>query len=606
MQLRSKSISLLLLDFSTIFVSYAFSVLLAYSWNFLMIKQLLPAFFILFVFKTMFFMYFNLYRLLWRYASIGELLDIIKAVTLGSIFSFALIYSTHIIQLDIRFLIIDFILTANLIGVTRIANRIYRDLFVEQKEKVSNKKKVLFVGAGKSAAMLIKQVNNSSDMEIVGCLDDDQNIIHQTVNGAPVLGPIDNIDHIIQTHDVAEIIISIPSATGKRIREIISLCKNTNVPFRIVPGINEIIDGTVTINQIREVKIEDLLGRAPINLDLKGIAKYINNKKVMITGAGGSIGSELARQISNFNPKELTLIGHGENSIYNTEMELKTRSPYLKLNAIICDMRNRKKIHKIFKSISPEVVFHAAAHKHVPLMESNPDEAITNNVLGTMNLIDAADLYNCEKFVMISTDKAINPTNIMGASKRIAEMLVLNKNKHTNTQFVIVRFGNVLGSRGSVVPLFKKQIEAGGPVTVTHPEVTRYFMTIPEAVQLVLQAGSMANGGEKFVLDMGEPIKIVELARDLIKLSGLTPGVDIDIKYTGMRPGEKMYEELFYTKEKLSKTDNNKIMVSKGERINETDFLDKIEKLLRTSTKNHQNRTLIKELVKSLVPDYES
>jgi FlaA1/EpsC-like NDP-sugar epimerase len=557
------------------------------------------------IIKLIFFTYFNLYAMLWRYASIREIVDVAKGVSLSSIFGFAIIFTQPSLEIDIRVLIIDFLFTSIFIGSSRLAYRAYRDIFSEQRNKQKKQKDTLIIGAGNAAAMIIKQSFKLNDVNIIGCLDDDTDINGQIVSGVPVLGKISEISTILSRFALDEIIISIPSANGKRIREIVAMCTDTSVPFRIVPGFNEIIDGRVTINQVREVKIEDLLRRAPINLDNRDIADYINNNNVLISGAGGSIGSELARQIARFNPRKLYVMGHGENSIYNIQIELRKHAPFLEVIPVICDMRNQNKINNLFSRIKPDVVFHAAAHKHVPLMEDNPDEAITNNVSGTYNIASAADQYNCQKFVMISTDKATNPTNIMGASKRIAEQLILAKNETSKTSFVIVRFGNVLGSRGSVVPLFKKQILEGGPITVTHPDVTRYFMTIPEAVQLVLQAAGMAHGGEKYVLDMGEPIKISDLAKDLIKLSGLTLGVDIDINYIGMRPGEKMYEELFSNDENLKETSNTQIMVAEPEIVNQNLLITNVKKLIDIANQEYSNSLAIKKHVKIIVPDYE-
>ncbi len=608
LKFNRKIISLIFLDLATLFLSYAFSILIAFAWNFKAIQAYLQVFAVLLIIKLLFFMYFNLYTLLLRYASTPELLNLIKAILLSTVFSFAFIYSQPFITVDVRVLIIDSLFTVIFIGGIRLSFRMYMEILRLQNGKPVNAKKVLLIGAGQAAAMLIKQDNAIKEIEIIGCLDDDERKVGQLINGVPVIGKISDLDTILSSEldNIDEVVLAIPSASGKRIREIINQCKTTSIPFRIVPGINEIMDDNITVNQIRDVNIEDLLRRDQIDMNLKEITSYISNKCILITGAGGSIGSELSRQVSKFNPKQLLLLGHGENSIYHIENELKKSHPFLNVKSIICDVRERKKIHKLFALYQPDVVFHAAAHKHVPLMEENPDEAIRNNIFGTLNVADAADLYMCEKFVMISTDKANNPTNIMGACKRIAEMVIQHKNKISETQFVTVRFGNVLGSRGSVIPLFKKQIENGGPITVTHPEVTRFFMTIPEAVQLVLQAGSMAHGGEIYVLDMGEPVKISDLAKDLIHLSGLTLGIDIDIEYIGMRPGEKMYEELFSANEELITTTNTKIMVAKHEKLPYKDLVERVQKLLQIALTNPLNIEQLKAEIKKVLPNYNA
>ena len=392
-----------------------------------------------------------------------------------------------------------------------------------------------------------------------------------------------------------------PSVSRTEIKHIIELCKQTKAKLKIVPILNDLIIGKVNIQQIRDVQVEDLLGRDPVHTDLQGIANYVEGKTVLVTGAGGSIGSELCRQIAKFKPKQLLLLGHGENSIYTIEMELRQNYPSLRLEPIIADVQDRDRIEQVFEIHRPQVVFHAAAHKHVPLMERNPAEAIKNNVFGTRNVAWAAHLYTAERFVLISTDKAVNPTSVMGTTKRIAEMIIHTINKGSKTKYAAVRFGNVLGSRGSVIPRFKEQIQRGGPVTVTHPEMVRFFMTIPEAVQLVIQAGAYAQGGEVFVLDMGEPVKISDLAKSLIKLSGFEPDDDIKIIYTGMRPGEKLYEELLTSEEGLTSTLHNRIFIGKSEEYE----LDMLRQRVRQLEAVVEEPGKVRQALKDLVPTYQ-
>jgi FlaA1/EpsC-like NDP-sugar epimerase len=398
---------------------------------------------------------------------------------------------------------------------------------------------------------------------IVGLIDDDANKINRRVQGIKVLGGRENINKVCKNYNVSDIIVAIPSADQKTKKEIYDICKTTQCKLKTLPGINEIIDYNVSLSTIRDVNIEDLLGRDEVKLNNEGIKEYVENKVVLVTGAGGSIGSELCRQLARFKPAKLLILDIYENGAYDLQMELKYNYPKLNTELIIASVREQIRIDDVFKKYRPNVVFHAAAHKHVPLMEDNPTEAIKNNIIGTYNLLCSSDKYNVKKFVQISTDKAVNPTNIMGASKRFCEIMVQAFDRASKTEYVAVRFGNVLGSNGSVIPLFKQQISRGGPVTVTHPEITRFFMTIPEAAQLVIQAGAMAEGGEIFVLDMGQPVKISDLARDLIVLSGLKPGEDIKIEYTGLRKGEKLYEELLMSEVALINTDHKKIFIEK-------------------------------------------
>lgn len=573
-------------------IERAVSISVLYWWAFILFAAIR-----LFIFRQV-----GLYRMIWRYASIQELIDVVKAVTY-SLFAIVLVFFLFkITAFPKAVLFIDYVLNVGFIGATRLSYRVYREMRYRPDKKLDHKR-ILIVGAGDSGANLARQLAKQPDYNLIGFVDDDKSKLGHKLNQLPVLGATDDIPEIISSEEVDEVIISIPSATSEDMRRVVKICESTAVEFKTIPTINELIDGNVNISQIREVRIEDLLGRDPVELDLKRIAEYISGERVLITGAGGSIGSELCRQIAQFNPAKLILLGHGENSIYLIDQELRRKFPYVAIVSVIADIRDTAKIDHLFETYKPGVIFHAAAHKHVPLMEENPDEAVINNVLGTMNLTNSAEKYGAKKFVMISTDKAVNPTNVMGASKRAAEKLVLSKAlKKGKTKFVLVRFGNVLGSRGSVIPLFKHQIEQGGPVTVTHPEVTRYFMTIKEASQLVIQAGSMAEGGEKFILDMGKPVRIADLARDMIRLSGLEEGVDIDIEYVGLRPGEKLYEELFSEKEQMTVTTNKKIFIAEPEHI-DVEKLDGNVKDLFAAAKEF-NVDKVKQNLSRIVENY--
>jgi FlaA1/EpsC-like NDP-sugar epimerase len=459
--------------------------------------------------------------------------------------------------------IIAFFLDISLIGGMRFFYRFFRRFSKNKFKILKNKKNALIIGGGDTGELLVKEIKLHPELRLnlVGILDDDNTIFGRKIHGIRVLGNINNFNEVVSEKKVDEIIIT--NSDNKIINDIYQKLSNTNCKVRILPAITKIIDGSFVVNKIRDIKIEDLLGRETVKLNNYKIMNFLSEKIVIVTGGGGSIGSELCRQIAKFKPKELIIIDNYENNAYAIENELSYKHKKLKLKVKIANIRERHRLELIFKEIQPNVVFHAAAHKHVPLMEANPTEAISNNIFGTLNVAECADKFKVEKFVLISTDKAVNPTNIMGATKRVAEMIIQGINKNSNSDFVAVRFGNVLGSNGSVIPLFKKQIKKGGPVTVTHPEINRFFMTIPEASQLVLQAGSMAKGGEIFVLDMGQPVRIYDLAKNLIKLSGYEPEVDIDIKFTGLRPGEKLYEELMLEEEGMKKTESDKIHVAK-------------------------------------------
>ncbi|CAM3947224.1 polysaccharide biosynthesis protein [Bacillus paramycoides] len=486
---------------------------------------------------------YKLYNKAWEYASIGELKQIFKAITLSIIVT-AIVQQIINHDIYVRILAIAWMLHLLLIGGSRFVWRMFRDTYIA---KDTNKKRTLIVGAGSAGTMVVRQLqhNKEADLFPIAFVDDDKNKQKLEIYNVPVVGMTNHIKEIVEDNDIEHIIIAIPSLNRKQINEIFERCTKTKAKTQIVPMLEDLLDGKVSVNEVRDVQVEDLLGREPIQLDDAGIGEKITGKTILVTGAGGSIGSEICRQVMKYKPAKIVLLGHGENSIYNIEMEMRvTYKDSIEITTEIADVQDRHKIFEIMKKHRPYIVYHAAAHKHVPLMERNPEEAVKNNIFGTKNVAEAADTFKVNTFVMVSTDKAVNPTNVMGATKRFAEMLVQHLAAvSTNTRFVAVRFGNVLGSRGSVIPLFKKQIQKGGPVTVTHPDMIRYFMTIPEASRLVIQAGTLAKGGELFVLDMGDPVKIVDLAKNLITLSGYSIE-EIGIEFTGLRPGEKMYEEL--------------------------------------------------------------
>ena len=549
------------------------------------------------------FMYFTgLYRRMWQYASIGELISIIQAMTLATLVVGGV--NEFIIQAPVPFstYMISWALKIIFVGGSRFVWRIYID---KQIKHQPHHKKALIIGAGIAGGIVIREIlkNRESAIYPVGFVDDDKTKQHLEAFGFPVLGKTSDIPEIVERHNVQQIIIAIPSASRENQRRILEICKQTGIKLKILPGVHDLITGKVKVKKLREVQVDDLLGREPIKVDLGEIAGYLKDETVLVTGAGGSIGSELCRQIAHFQPKKVILLGHGENSIYDIEIELKDKCPAIDIQTEICDVKDKLKVELVFALNKPGVVFHAAAHKHVPLMERNPDEAVKNNVLGTKNVAEASDRVGVKTFVLISTDKAVNPTSIMGATKRLAEMVIQSLDKVSETNFVAVRFGNVLGSRGSVIPLFKKQIASGGPVTVTHPEMIRYFMTIPEAVQLVIQAGSMANGGEIFVLDMGKQVKIADLARDLIRLSGYEPDKDIEIKYTGIRPGEKLYEEVLTDEEGTTSTHHEKILVAKPNGIDEELLTMFIDDMKRSNLS--QDHFAIVDFLEKLIPTFK-
>jgi FlaA1/EpsC-like NDP-sugar epimerase len=504
------------------------------------------------VIKPVIFYLFGLYRRLWTYASVKDLKQVFFAVTTSSVaLSLAMvIFAAFKVFFGFSrgILIIDWLLTLVLVGGIRFMFRILADnQSTVSNTRVKANKRALIIGAGDAGAMVVKELQKNPELNLnpVGFLDDNKAKMSQQIHGVPVVGTLSDIGKVIESKKIDEVIIAIPSSGGKVIRMVADICRLKGIPFRTMPGIYELIGGKVSVSRLREVDITDLLRRPPSYVKEELVGSVITGHTVMVTGAGGSIGRELCRQISRWSPTGLILLGHGENSIFEAWLEIKELFPALPIFPVIADIKDYPRIEEVFKKFHPEVVFHAAAHKHVPLMEMNIDEAINNNVMGTRNIVKACEKFKVGRLVMISTDKAIRPANIMGASKRFAEMIVLDAGHRTKNAYCIVRFGNVLGSRGSVVPLFKRQISKGGPVTITHPDMKRYFMTIPEAVYLVLQAAGMSKGGETFVLNMGQQVRILDLAEDLIRLSGLEPGKDIEIVYTGIRPGEKLSEDLW-------------------------------------------------------------
>ena len=509
---------------------------------------------------------YRLYNKAWEYASVGELVAIAKAVSL-SIMTTGIMQQVVIGDVYFRALMLAWMMHILLIGGSRFSWRVYRDRYIKPNIE---QKRALIIGAGAAGTMLARQLLNNRETEIkpVAFIDDDPKKYKLHILGLPVIGNSKCIAKSVENLNVDKIIIAIPSLNKEGMQKIVEECAGLKTKTVIMPMIEDVMLGNVSVNQFRDVQVEDLLGREPVELDIDTISRKLTGKTILVTGAGGSIGSEICRQVCRFQPTKIVLLGHGENSIYSIDMELRNKyKSQIEIIPVIADIQDRHRIFEVLSIHKPDVVYHAAAHKHVPLMEYNPKEAIKNNVIGTKNVAEAADTFGVETFVLISSDKAVNPTNVMGSTKRIAEMVIQELDNHSTSKFVAVRFGNVLGSRGSVIPLFKKQIQAGGPITVTHPDMTRYFMTIPEASRLVMQAGTLARGGEIFVLDMGEPVKIVDLAKNLITLSGYKEE-EIGIKFSGIRPGEKMYEELLGENEVHKEAVFPKIFIGKALDVN--------------------------------------
>ena len=548
--------------------------------------------------------YFNGYSSLWRYAEIDEVIIIAKACIVNTALLIGVVLLMKL-PIPFYFYYINYIMNVAIICGIRIVYRYLRHCRL-RKISSSDVSRVLIIGGGNGGSMVINELYDNPQLNKVpvAIVDDDRSKIGRIMHGVPILDSTYEIESIVKKMKIDEIIFSIASINNERKQEILKICNQTKCRVRTIPGIYEIIDGKVDIKKIRDVEIKDLLGRKPVEVNLNEISRYITDKVVLVTGGGGSIGSELCRQIAANNPKMLIIVDIYENNAYEIEQELiRLYKGNINLKTIIASIRDVKRMDRIFEQYNPNVVFHAAAHKHVPLMEVSPGEAIKNNVFGTKNIAELSHKYGVSRFVLISTDKAVNPTNIMGATKRAAEMIIQTMNECSKTEFVAVRFGNVLGSNGSVIPLFKKQIEEGGPITVTHPEIIRYFMTIPEAVQLVIQAGSMAKGGEIFILDMGQPVKILDLATNLIKLSGLEPGKDIKINYSGLRPGEKLYEELLMAEEGIIDTQHEKIFIGKPIELDKDFLYTKLDELKERV--HNEDVDSIESLMKEIVTTYK-
>lgn len=523
---------------------------------------------------------FRMYHSLWQYASIAELYKIVEACVVAELAHLCVTsFMGWMLPRSCYFTSGVFLIVA--MSASRFMYRLLRQLINEYRH-TSEQLKIMIIGAGEATSVLMREISNSrylDNSKVVCIIDDDLGKVGKYIRGVKIVGTRDHIKEYARYYDIDEIIFAIPSASTKDKREILNICKETSCNLKILPGVYQMVDGEINIKDLRNVDVLDLLGRDTVKVDIESIMGYVKDKTVLVTGGGGSIGSELCRQLVSHKPKCLVIFDIYENNAYDIQQELKIKYPDANVVTLIGSIRNTSRLESVFEQYKPDIVYHAAAHKHVPLMEVSPNEAIKNNVVGTWNVAKMADKYGVKKFVMISTDKAVNPTNVMGATKRICEMIIQSFNEKSKTDFVAVRFGNVLGSNGSVIPLFKRQIEAGGPVTVTHPDIIRYFMTIPEAVSLVLQAGAYAKGGEIFILDMGEPVKIDDLAKNLIRLSGYTLGVDMEIKYTGLRPGEKLYEELLMNEEGMQDTDNKLIHIGRPIEFDKEHFYEKLEEL---------------------------
>jgi FlaA1/EpsC-like NDP-sugar epimerase len=573
--------------------------------------------------KIITFYLFDLYKGMWRYTSMDDVTNIFKAGSVGSLMLVALMVFTHRFEgLSRATFIIDWILTLFFVAGYRVGIRVFfwfggQDrpgriaslrLFAFRGRKKHGTKRLLVLGAGDCGEKIFREIRDNASLRygVVGFLDDDRMKVGKQLHGVPVLGTTHDLRRVVESVKADEALIAIPSASAAQMRTLVERCKESGIPFKTVPGMGELIDGKVTIKAIRDVAYRDLLGREVVRLDEDRIGAYIQNARVLVTGGGGSIGSELCRQICRFQPRSLILYERAESPLYEMDIELKESFSRVKIISLLGDIRDRSQLSKAYAAHRPQVVFHAAAYKHVPMMEVHPWKAVRNNILGTRNVMDVSRQFGVSRLVLVSTDKAVRPTNVMGASKRVAELLAQSQNgcELSGTKFMTVRFGNVVGSVGSVVPLFKKQIEKGGPVTVTHPDVTRYFMTIPEACQLILQAGAMGEGGEIFVLDMGTPVRIVDMARDLIRLSGFEPDVDIKITFIGLRPGEKLYEELITEGEGIVPTTHEKIMVLRGKTCDSARLNGAIETLAELAQEQEEVgiRAKLAEIVENYRP----
>ena len=593
------------LDLLSINIAFVLSVILRFGkdWGEYLDKYK-AAFIYLTIFYFIFALIFKLYNRIWIYTSINSLF-IVTVTTTCAVAACVLYFN---IGKEISFprtvQVLTWFISLSLIGGSKLLWRLYWEKRTPFKRRGE---RILIVGAGDAGNIVCREIDKRKDLGIlVGFVDDDTAKIGKIIHNKKVLGPIENINKIIEKEKVGMVVITIPSAKGSEIRRIINKINTQNIKIKIMPGLYELLGDEVSVSRIRDVKMEDLLNRESVNLNIKKISGYIKGKKIMVTGGAGSIGKELSMQVCKFSPDELIILDHNENGLFYIERDIRKKYPKLQIHIIVADIRNREKMEKIFKNFQPEVVFHAAAHKHVPMMEYHPDEAVSNNIIGTKYLAELADKYDVNNFVMISTDKAINPTSVMGASKQVAEMIIKMYGKKSKTNFVAVRFGNVLASNGSIVPIFKKQIAEGGPVTVTDKEMKRYFMTISEASQLVIQAGGLGIGEEIFILEMGEPLKIVDLARNLIKLSGFALDEDIKIKFTGIRPGEKLFEELLTEKERnrvLGESGHEKIFIAQTEEVRR-DKLEKDIAELEALAKNLDDEGIVRKL-QEIVPTYE-
>ena len=604
---RSRMIALFIVDMLTVVLDSYLAIILRFKLDNIWVPEeymsSVEHYMIINVITTVIiFLLLNLYNRVWSYASLYEMLLIVCAAMLSTAFQafgFSLLY----LPIPRSYYFFYFILLSITTLITRFSYRILHTMQNGIKKSAKHSRNTIVIGAGEAGNMIIKELKSSKylNQKVVCVIDDNPSKKGKYIHGIRIVGGRDMIQEAAKKYDAEEIILAIPSAGNKATRDILRICNLTDCKLKILPGMYQLINDEVGVSNLREVSIEDLLGRDTINIDMESVGQYVSNKRVLVTGGGGSIGSELCRQIAAHNPKLLIIFDIYENNAYDIQQELVRKYPNLKLEVLIGSVRNTSRIESVMEYYRPDVVFHAAAHKHVPLMEDSPNEAIKNNVFGTYKTARAADKFGVKRFVLISTDKAVNPTNIMGASKRMCEMIIQTFNRYSKTEYVAVRFGNVLGSNGSVIPLFKRQMAAGGPLTVTHPDIIRYFMTIPEAVSLVLEAGAFAKGGEIFVLDMGEPVKIADLAKNLIRLSGYTLGVDMDIKYTGLRPGEKLYEELLVKEEGIQKTENNLIYIGKPLEFNEVHFLSGLRELEEAAMNESLN---VKQIVSEIVPTY--
>ena len=605
-KIRVRQIILMIIDVLCIIVSLYGSLILRFEGtvNQRYINNINEVILIIIVLNLIVFIWVKMYKSLWQFASMVELFNIICATVICSLINIA-VFEISNNELPESCYFLYFLLITLCLGFTRFTYRLLRiyKLHIHQKSR-RELQRVMIIGAGLAGEKTYREIiyNPTIYKQVVCFIDDDKSKKGCRIHDVTVYGGREKIIEAAKKFGVGEILLAMPSGNRKEVADILNVCKETKCQIKKLPGIYQMINVDIHISDFKDVEIQDLLGREPIKVNIEDIIRYVTGKVVMVTGGGGSIGSELCRQIAASGPKQLIIVDIYENNAYDIQLELKHKYPNLNLETIIASVRNSKKIDKLFEKYQPDIVYHAAAHKHVPLMEDSPNEAVKNNVFGTLNVVKAADKYKTEKFILISTDKAVNPTNIMGATKRICEMIVQTYNKHSQTEYVAVRFGNVLGSNGSVIPLFKKQIKEGGPVTVTHPDIIRYFMTIPEAVSLVLQAGAFAKGGEIFILDMGKPVKIADMARNLIKLSGYEPDVDIKIEYTGLRPGEKLYEELLMKEEGLQDTPNHLIHIGKPIELDEETFFNKLTNLKEAVYKETSD---VRSLVKDIVPTYK-